>query len=84
MTRVDKMTGWGVSGSEDGFGGEDDSEVGHEEPMVDDDVEARIQESENLSSSAHRSEKGVAGDRKSPLLDRDNMQVRTLLRQSGH
>jgi hypothetical protein len=32
------------------LGGEDDFEVGDDEPIVDDDVEARIQELETLSS----------------------------------
>jgi len=70
----DEDDGFGGDGSEDGMGGEDESEAGNEEPIVDDDVEARTRESENLSSSDYRSEKGVAGDRKSPSLDRDNMQ----------
>jgi hypothetical protein len=52
VTYFPKVKGWrgSGSGSEDGLGGEDEFELGDDEPMVDDDVEARIQELENLSS----------------------------------
>jgi hypothetical protein len=54
----DEDDGVGGDGSEDHLGVEDDFEVGHEEPIVDDDVEPRIRDLENLSSTADRGRKG--------------------------